>query len=73
MGSAGAWHSSDLWYWFGTLDHCWRPLTRKDYEINRQMAAYLTNFAKTGNPNGEGLCEWLPMKNVLFRDLFDGI
>lgn len=20
----GAWHSSDLWYWFGTLDHCWR-------------------------------------------------
>ena len=59
---AGAWHSSDLWYWFGTLDHCWRPLTQKDYEISRQMAAYLTNFAKTGNPNGEGLCEWLPMK-----------
>ena len=21
----GAWHSSDLWYWFGTLDNCWRP------------------------------------------------
>ena len=59
---AGAWHSSDLWYWFGTLGHCWRPLTQKDYEISRQMAAYLTNFAKTGNPNGEGLCEWLPMK-----------
>ena len=26
----GAWHSSDLWYWFGTLAHCWRPFTEKD-------------------------------------------
>ena len=59
---AGAWHSSDLWYWFGTLDHCWRPLTDKDYDISRQMVSYLTNFAKTGDPNGDGLCEWLPVR-----------
>lgn len=57
----GAWHSSDLWYWFGTLDHCWRPMTEKDYELSRQMSTYLTNFAKTGDPNGEGLTEWLPI------------
>ena len=58
----GAWHSSDLWYWFGTLEHCWRPFTEKDYDISRQMAGYVTNFCKAGNPNGEGLAEWLPIE-----------
>ncbi len=56
----GAWHSSDLWYWFGTLDHCWRPFTAKDRLLSEQMVQYLTNFAKTGNPNGTGLPAWLP-------------
>ncbi len=56
----GAWHSSDLWYWFGTLKNCWRPMEEKDYDMSRQMSRYLTNFARTGNPNGEGLTEWLP-------------
>ena len=57
---AGAWHSSDLWYWFGTLDHCWRPFTEKDHVLSGQMVGYLANFVKTGNPNGDGLPEWLP-------------
>ncbi len=56
----GAWHSSDLWYWFGTLDNCWRPMTDKDHALSRQMSTYLTNFAKTGDPNGDGLTKWLP-------------
>ena len=54
----GSWHSSDLWYWFGTLDHCWRPLTEQDYELSDRMTSYLTNFVKTGNPNGENLNTW---------------
>ena len=54
----GAWHSSDLWYWFGTLGSCWRPMEQKDYDLSNQMVDYLTNFAKTGNPNGEGLPTW---------------
>lgn len=58
----GAWHSSDLWYWFGTLENCWRPMTEKDFDLSRQMSTYLTNFAKTGNPNGDGLAEWLPVQ-----------
>ena len=57
----GAWHSSDLWYWFGTLDNCWRPMEEKDYELSSQMTAYLTNFVKCGNPNGEYLPEWSSM------------
>lgn len=47
----GAWHSSDLWYWFGTLQNCWRPMEQKDYDLSSQMVDYLCNFAKTGNPN----------------------
>ena len=59
----GAWHSSDLWYWFGTLDHCWRSMEEKDYQISREMVAYLMNFCKTGNPNGADTpTEWLPIQ-----------
>jgi para-nitrobenzyl esterase len=54
----GAWHSSDLWYWFGTLANCWRPMEAKDRDLSRQMVTYLCNFCKTGNPNGEGLVKW---------------
>ena len=56
----GAWHSSDLWYWFGTLENCWRPMTKKDYDLSGQMTDYLVNFCKFGDPNGSGLTAWLP-------------
>ena len=59
----GAWHSSDLWYWFGTLDNCWRPMEEKDYELSRQMTDYLTNFVKFGDPNGGNLPEWKAMSS----------
>lgn len=57
----GAWHSSDLWYWFGTLANGWRPFTAQDRLLSEQMVQYLTNFAATGNPNGTGLPAWLPL------------
>jgi len=56
----GAWHSSDLWYWFGTLDNCWRPMEWKDYELSDRMIRYLSNFCKYGDPNGAGLAAWVP-------------
>ena len=31
------------------------PIDAKDEEVARMMNAYWTNFAKTGNPNGDGL------------------
>ena len=56
----GAWHSSDLWYWFGTLDNCWRPFVERDEDLSREMSARLVAFARTGSPNAGGLTEWHP-------------
>ena len=56
----GAWHSSDLWYWFGTLENCWRPMEKKDFDLSDQMTDYLTNFCKCGDPNGTRLTQWIP-------------
>lgn len=51
----GAWHSADLWYWFGTLENCWRPMEQKDYDLSEQMVDYLCNFLRTGDPNKAGV------------------
>ena len=56
----GAWHSSDLWYWFGTLENCWRPMTEQDRNVSDQMIRYLVNFCRSGDPNGDGLADWQP-------------
>lgn len=47
----GAFHSSELWYTFGTLDRCWRPMQETDYSLSHNMTDYWTTFMKTGNPN----------------------
>lgn len=55
---AGAFHSSELWYMFGTLRRCWRPMTVADMELSNRMCDYWTNFIKNGDPNGEKLPKW---------------
>ena len=59
-GMPGAFHSSELWYTFGTLGRCWRPMEQADYDLSERMVGHWTNFASTGNPNGDGLPEWQP-------------
>lgn len=58
--SFGAWHSSELWYMFGTLDRCWRPWEEQDRELSERMLDYWVRFMKTGNPNRAGEEIWRP-------------
>ena len=53
----GAFHSSDLWFVFKSLRHCWRPWTRGDWDLSEKMLTAWTNFAKTSDP-GLG---WTPL------------
>ena len=54
----GAFHSSDLIYMFGRLDHSWRPFRDRDREVSEQMLDYLANFCSNGDPNGTSLPVW---------------
>lgn len=62
---AGSFHSSDLWFVFETLAKCWRPFQGKHYDLARRMCNYWTNFARSGDPNGNDndgcpMPRWLP-------------
>ena len=64
----GAFHSSDLWFVFKSLQHCWRPWTKGDWDLSEKMLTAWTNFAKTSDP-GLG---WTPLtkdnnKFMLFK------
>ena len=54
----GAWHSSDLWYWFGTLENCWRPFTDHDRALSEEMTTRLCAFAESGDPNVAPYLQW---------------
>lgn len=59
---AGAFHSAELWYMFGTMKRCWRPFTEADYKLSEEMLNYWCDFIKTGNPNALEREEWKPFK-----------
>ncbi len=56
----GAFHSSDLWYVFKSLKHCWRPWTQGDWDLAEKEVTYWANIAKYGDPNGPDGGEWTP-------------
>lgn len=56
----GAFHSSDLWYVFKSMKHCWRPWTQGDWDLSEKMITAWSNFAKYADPNGPDGGEWQP-------------
>ena len=53
--SLGAFHGAEIAYIFGNGSDLWGDV---DGELSATMQAYWVNFAKTGNPNGDGLPMW---------------
>ena len=54
----GSPHGQEVAYVFEHLNPSDSNLTKSDFKISEAMATYWTNFAKYGNPNGNGLPEW---------------
>ena len=57
--AVGARHAGEIEYVFGTLDTVkgveWTPADRA---LSEAIGRYWTNFARSGNPNGDGLQAW---------------
>lgn len=72
----GAPHGGEIGYVFGTLAA--RPgttLTDEDRAVSRMAQRYWVNFAKSGDPNGQGLPPWPrhdPKKDAIFEFRPDG-
>ncbi|HEX7285562.1 MAG TPA: carboxylesterase/lipase family protein [Candidatus Angelobacter sp.] len=53
----GAFHASEIPYVFGNF--FWPfPWEEADHKLSETISSYWVNFARSGNPNGEGLPQW---------------
>ncbi len=72
----GAAHASEIPYVFGSLGgRGGAAVDPQDREVARVMNTYWANFAKTGDPNGEGLPAWpvySPEKDEILEFRLDG-
>ncbi len=51
-------HGAEIPFVFDQLDQDSRPWSDEDRQLADRLATYWTNFAKSGNPNGNGLKNW---------------
>ena len=56
----GTYHAGEMIYAYGNVKHEKRSYRydESDLALSEKMLSYWSNFAKTGNPNGEGLEQW---------------
>jgi para-nitrobenzyl esterase len=60
----GSPHGADVPYVFQHLNTSNPQTTKPDLAISEAMATYWTNFAKRGDPNGEGVTAWPPFSEA---------
>lgn len=69
----GAGHGSDIAFVFNTLNARWGAppeASPEEKELARIMSTYWTNFAKSGNPNGEDVPNW-PLYDIQKEEIMD--
>jgi len=64
--AAGAFHSAELWYMFGTLDRSWRPFTEADHVLSERMLDAWTAFCRNSQPGWPAFLHDAP-----YKELFD--
>jgi para-nitrobenzyl esterase len=60
----GASHFAELWYVFDHLDQSPWNWTAADRKLAEEMSSYWVNFARSGNPNQQGLPPWPAFTNT---------
>ncbi|MGN6376008.1 MAG: carboxylesterase/lipase family protein [Sphingomonas sp.] len=71
LGQAGAQHASDIPFFFDNAAIKYGDkTTSKDVAMGKTISAYLVNFARTGDPNGDGLARW-PQYHAASDQLID--
>jgi para-nitrobenzyl esterase len=58
QASTGPVHASDLPFWFATFPAFDFTPDSTEASLSSSMGGYLTRFAATGNPNGDGATKW---------------
>jgi para-nitrobenzyl esterase len=58
LAAPGVYHSAELYYVWNNLQLRNWPWAPEDRRLADVMSSYWVNFAKSGNPNGEGLPPW---------------
>ena len=58
LAAPGVYHAAELYYMWNNLQIRDWPWAAEDRRLADVMASYWVNFAKTGDPNGEGLPQW---------------
>ncbi len=71
-GRLGNWHSGEEVYFYGNIPENSPLYTDYDRRLSGVMQAYLVNYLKTGDPNGEGVPVWNSMENGAQVQIFGG-